>query len=177
MENDEQIVKLFQNGDENAFEDLYKRYARKVFGLIYRIVQDEYSTEDLMQNVFVKVHQHLPQFKFKSTFSTWLYRIALNEAYSSLKKMIKKKEKMDDYDKLENIPNEDDHQERKEIKTQLKKAVNHLSKKQRLVFNLRFYEEMPFKIIGQVLKMTENSAKVHYHTSLKKMKYDMEGLL
>lgn len=82
MQNDQELIKEYQNGDRSAFDKLVRRHLSNTIGFFYTITQDRMVSEDLAQDVFFKLFRHLKKFRFQSSFSTYLYRINLNTANS-----------------------------------------------------------------------------------------------
>ena len=82
MQNDQELIKEYQNGDRSAFDKIVRRHLSNTIGFFYTITQDRMVSEDLAQDVFFKLFRHLKKFRFKSSFSTYLYRINLNTANS-----------------------------------------------------------------------------------------------
>jgi RNA polymerase sigma-70 factor (ECF subfamily) len=156
---------------------LFKKYSRGIQRIIERIVLDEHKSEDIMQEVFLKVYKNLGKFKFKSSVFTWLYRIAVNTALS-YKASRKASENELGEQTLKTMDNQvESNFEKENIKNRIKEAVNTLPKKQRAIFTLRFYEKMPFKDVANILKIKENAAKVNFHHALGKLKNMLEDLL
>lgn len=174
---DEKIIKDIIGGDGNKFDLLYNKYSKKIYNIVYRLTMDEFLAEDIMQEVFIKVYRNLNKFKFKSSFYTWLYRIAINSSITGIKKLKKNQEKilfddmpMEDIDPYTKI-------EKKILNEKIRITINKLSKKQKFVFTLRFYENLPFADISEILKITESSAKTNYHYALKKIKKELNTFL
>ncbi len=167
---DEHLIQLVKEGNTMGFDDLYHKYSARIYSAIFRITRDEHEAEDLLQDTFVKVYKGLKKFKFKSSFYTWLYRIAINTTLTHMKKSNKKKESTLD----ENLVGIDgtSHSELSNsfIKKRIKESLESLPEKQRMVFSLRFYENLRFHEVADVLKITNNNAKVLFHHAINKMK-------
>ena len=135
MQNDQELIKEYQNGDRSAFDKIVRRHLSNTIGFFYTITQDRMVSEDLAQDVFFKLFRHLKKFRFKSSFSTYLYRINLNTANSwfvrSKWKSFLSLEKADD--KGYRDTNVEDELNRKELWNEISK----LPKKQRKVVILR----------------------------------------
>jgi RNA polymerase sigma factor (sigma-70 family) len=156
-----------------AFEGLVKKYQQKIYWHIRKMVIDHDDADDLTQEVFIKVWHHLGDFRGDSQLFTWLYRIASNESLNFLNK---KKNKyfigIDDpgadaelAGKLEsNTPIDAD-----EIQVKLQKALLTLPDKQRLVFNMRYYDEMPYEQMSEVTGTSVGALKASYHLAAKKV--------
>ncbi len=179
MENytDEELVKELINGNEKAFDYLYRRYSRKVYSIIARITKDEDLAEDIMQEVFVKTYKNIKNFKFKSTFFTWLYRIAVNTALTGLKKKSKLKESELNQEILPSESSPDKKLEGEYIKQQIEAAVDTLPEKQRLIFSLRFYEDLKYSEIAEITKISLNACKTNYHYATNALKEKLGVLI
>jgi len=176
---DEEILARFKEKDSQnyAFNLLVRKYQQKLYWVIRRLVIDHDDTNDLIQNVWVKVWQNLDSFKAESQLYTWLYRICANEALTFLNK--KKKRfllKLDDVEgelsqKVENDPGMTGD----EMVIKLQKAIISLPEKQRLVFQMRYYDEMPYEQMSQVLKTSVGALKASYHHAAKKIEVYLTG--
>ena len=168
MQNDQELIKEYQNGDRSAFEKIVRRHLSNTIGFFYTITQDRMVSEDLAQDVFFKLFRHLKKFRFKSSFSTYLYRINLNTANSWFTrnncKSFLSLEKVDDMGYRDT--NVEDEWNRKELWNEISK----LPKKQRSVVVMRIAEELSYKEISKIIGMTEGSAKVNFHHALKTLK-------
>jgi RNA polymerase sigma-70 factor (ECF subfamily) len=174
---DEQLVEDIQKGNENSFDILYRKYARRVFNIIVRIVKDRHLAEDIMQEVFVKVNKSINKFKFKSSFYTWLYRIAVNTALTFAKKKSKKKEAELKLDILSHNSSPEKKLDNEYVKRKIENAVNNLPEKQRMIFTLRFYEDLKYNDISKIMNVSENSCKTNFHYAMNNLKEQLGGLL
>jgi RNA polymerase sigma factor (sigma-70 family) len=176
---DEEILVRFKekDGQNYAFNLLVRKYQQKLYWVIRRLVVDHDDANDLIQNVWVKVWQNLESFKAESQLYTWLYRISANEALTFLNK--KKKRYML---KLEDVENElsekvehDPGINGDEIVIKLQKAIISLPDKQRLVFQMRYYDEMPYEEMSKVLNTSVGALKASYHHAAKKVEIFLTG--
>jgi len=170
---DEELLLSFKNAENpaKAFEQIVKKHQRQIYWLVRRMVVGHDDANDIVQDVFLKVWKALPDFRGDSGLFTWLYRIASNEALSFLKK--KKNREMlalneaeaylESYQKTENFLNEH------EIEIKIQKAINQLPEKQRLVFILRYYQEMKYEEMANVLDTSVGALKTSYHHAAKKI--------
>ena len=170
---DDQIFELWDvdSTREKAFRALIDKYKEKVYWQIRRIVHFHEDADDVVQNTFIKVWKNLDGFKRESKLYTWLYRIATNESLTFLKK--KKKHQTieietDDYDLTAELK-ADPFFEGDEIQLKLQKAIALLPEKQRVVFNLRYYEEMKYDEMSEVLDTSVGALKASYHHAVKKI--------
>ena len=154
-----------------AFRELVKRYQERLYWVIRRLVHSHEDTNDLLQEVFIKVWKGLPSFNGRSALYTWMYRIAVNEALSFLRR-----DKWRSLMRLEDPSKVMAHRLQASIETdgdeilqRLHAALLQLSPQQRAVFTLRYFEDMPFKEVAAVMGKTESTVKVHYHLARKKI--------
>jgi RNA polymerase sigma-70 factor (ECF subfamily) len=161
---------LNQKKETEAFEILVKAYNQKIYWHIRRIVLDHDDTNDIVQNTYIKVWKSLYKFKGNSKIYTWIYRIATNESLSFLKK--KKKQPMSieaiQVNKLQtNI--QIDVLNGNEILFKLEKAIAILPTKQRIVFNLKYFEELKYSEIATITTTSIGALKASYHLAVKKI--------
>lgn len=149
---------------------LLNAYQEKMYWAIRRMVHDHEDTHDILQNALIKIYRYIPDFNENSKLYTWLYRIAVNESLTFLRKQQKTRtlsleESVENFgERLKADPyfNGDD------LMIELKKAIEQLPPKQKLVFNLRYYEEMSYKDISEILETSEGALKASFHHAAKK---------
>jgi len=154
------------------FETIVKQYKRSLFGLIHRMVLNQEDAQDILQEVFVKVWKALPNFKGDAKIFTWLYRIAVNEAITFLRK--KKKSlivsffSQNEYlmEQVQALPDATPEEQTNKL---LQKAIVLLPEKQRVVFELRYFQEMPYAEMSEILKTSQSALKASYHFAVKKI--------
>ena len=168
MKKDRELIQEFQNGDEEAFNELVRRYLDLVHGFFQKITDDEMEAEDLAQNVFIKLFKSLKKFRFESEFNTYLYRVNANTANTYFKR--NKWRNILHLDQTDEPSYVDNQQDREWKKEELWNAISKLPKKQRLVVMMRISEMLPFKDIGNILHMSESTAKVNFHHGVKRIK-------
>lgn len=154
-----------------AFNQLIRKYQERVYWHIRKMVIDHEDANDITQDVFIKAFKALSKFKGDSQLFTWLYRIATNECLNFLKKKNKRS--------FFSIQNEDLNLENKlksgsyidgdEAQMKLQLALLKLPEKQRLVFNMKYFEDMKYEEISQVLKTSVGGLKASYHHATKKI--------
>jgi RNA polymerase sigma-70 factor (ECF subfamily) len=170
---DEYLLELFhKSGNPNyAFNLIVKKYQEKIYWHLRRMVIDHEDTNDLVQEVFVKAWKGLENFRAESGLFTWLYRIATNEALSFLKR--KKLRYFLPWQDVEHVlANKVDSGAfftGDEIQKKLQKAIIKLPEKQRLVFNLRYYDEMKYDDMASILDTSVGALKASYHHAVKKI--------
>lgn len=154
-----------------AFSNLVKKYQERLYWHIRRIVVDHDDANDVLQNVFIKTWKGLDNFREDSQLYTWLYRIATNECLSFLEQQ--KKRKSISYDQLDdsmvNKVKEDQNFDANKLEWKLQLAIQKLPEKQRIVFTLRYYDEMPYEEMSRVLDTSEGALKASYHHAVKKI--------
>ena len=154
-----------------AFEVLVNTYKQRLYWHIRRIVMNHDDADDVLQNTFIKVFRNIDGFKNDSKLYTWLYRIATNEALTFLRAKSKKLRLSDGdlQDKMiENLP-ADVYFEGDEIQLQLQKAISTLPEKQKLVFQMKYFEELKYTEISEILETSVGGLKASYHLAVKKI--------
>jgi RNA polymerase sigma-70 factor (ECF subfamily) len=171
------IVNLKQKDTQaSAFEVLINTYKERLYWHIRRIVLDHDDTDDVLQNTFIKVFRNIDKFKGASKLYSWMYRIATNEALSFLKAKSKKLGVSNDelQERLANNLQADVYFEGDEIQLKLQKAIALLPEKQKLVFNMKYFEELKYKEISEILGTSEGSLKTSYHLAVKKIEASLK---
>lgn len=170
---DFELVKQFKNKATSnlALHLIIKKYEKKLYWHIRKILIDHDDTDDALQNTFIKVWENLDNFREDSKLFTWLYRIATNEALALLKK---KRTKMlipmvDVEKELSQKIDDSSHFTGEEIERKLQKAILKLPEKQRVVFNLKYFEEMKYEDMSEVLDTSVGALKASYHHAVKKI--------
>lgn len=174
---DEELLELFRNPDtqRNAFNMLVKKYQQKVYWLIRKMVIDHDDSDDLTQEVFIKAWSSLENFRGDSKLYTWLYRIATNEALNFLNKKRKRffipiydvENELSEKLEADSLINGD------EIQLKLQKAILKLPEKQRIVFNMKYFEEMSYEDISEVTGTSVGALKASYHWAVKKIEENL----
>jgi len=176
---DKELLEKFRNPDTQhyAFNLLVKQYSKRIYWHVRKIVIDHDDANDVVQNTFVKIWKNLGEFREDSQLFTWIYRIATNEALSFLKQ---KKTKFmipfgDVEYELSNNLTADTHFNGNHIQLKLQRAVLTLPEKQRLVFNMKYYDDLKYEEIAEILNLTVGGLKASYHHAVKKIeKYLLE---
>lgn len=154
-----------------AFTQLVRTYQERLYWHIRRMVMDHDDAHDVLQNVFIKVWKALGDFREQSGLYTWLYRIATNETLTWLEQRKRRAavslsdEENDLSERLVAQPGFDGTQ----LEWKLQKAIQTLPDKQRLVFNLRYFDEMPYEKMSEVLGTSVGALKASYHHAVKKI--------
>ncbi len=156
---------------ERAYTTIIKKYQEKLYWHIRRMVVEHEDANDVLQNMFIKVWRGLENFREDSQLYTWLYRIATNESLTFLDSQKKKStlSLSDDESGLSNKVKADSHFDANKLEWKLQLAIQQLPDKQRAVFNLRYYDEMPYEEMSKVLETSEGALKASYHHAAKKI--------
>lgn len=170
---DQQLLNDFRQPQlkEQAFTDIVKKYQEKIYWHIRRMVIDHDDTNDVLQNMFIKVWKGLENFREDSQLYTWLYRIATNECLTFLDQQKKRNAvSLSDVESgLSNKIKADEGFDANRLEWKLQLAIQQLPERQRLVFNLRYYDEMPYEKMSSILDTSEGALKASYHHAAKKI--------
>ena len=153
-----------------GFAVLVKQYSEKLYWKVRRIVLSHEDANDVLQNVFIKVWSNLQNFQGKSSLSTWLYRIAINESLDFLRKQkLADKVSADEDVSVASRLMSDEYFDGDEVQARLQEAVARLPEVQRMVFNIKYFEEMKYSEMIQILNTSEGALKASYHLAVKKI--------
>jgi len=170
---DTELVQLFlDNSSRNhAFELIVRKYQEKLYWHIRKMLISHDDTDDALQNTMINAYQGLENFREDASLYTWLYRIATNEALSAIKR--KKRRlflNLDDVSsQLEKSLEEDAYISGDEIQIKLQKAILTLPAKQKLVFNMKYFDEMKYEEISEILNTSVGALKASYHHAVRKI--------
>ncbi|NDW13230.1 RNA polymerase sigma factor [Bacteroides sp. 214] len=169
--NEREVIALIQDKEtqKQGFERIVAEYSEQLYWQIRRMVLSHDDTNDLLQNTFIKAWLNLEYFRAEAKLSTWLYRIALNECLTFLNKQ-RATLSIDDpeaavINKLESDP----YFSGDEAQLMLQKALLTLPEKQRMVFNLKYYEEMKYEEMSEIFGTSVGALKASYHHAVKKI--------
>lgn len=156
---------------EQGFTGIIKKYQEKLYWHVRRMVVDHDDANDVLQNMFIKVWKGLENFREDSRLYTWLYRIATNECLSFIEQQKRKASvSMDEVvEVLSNKVKADSNFDANKLEWKLQLAIQQLPEKQRVVFNLRYYDEMPYEEMSRILDTSEGALKASYHHAAKKI--------
>lgn len=170
---DVELLLLFRDPQtkEKGFTAIIKKYQEKLYWHIRRMVVDHDDANDVLQNVFIRVWNGLENFREDAQLYTWLYRIATNESLSFIEQQKRKSAvSLSDVESgLSNKLKADKHFDASKLEWKLQLAIQQLPEKQRVVFNLRYYDEMPYEEMSRVLETSEGALKASYHHAVKKI--------
>ena len=156
---------------EFAFQELVSLYQERLYWHIRKLVINHEDADDILQNTFIKVWRSIDKFREESSLYTWLYRIATNESLTFLNSN-KRKSFLPMNEASEFLANNlasDPYFEGDEIQLKLQKAIATLPDKQRLVFNMKYYDEMKYEEISEILETSVGALKASYHHAAKKI--------
>lgn len=170
---DTELLLQFRDPDtkEKAFTAIIRKYQEKLYWHIRRMVVEHEDANDVLQNVFIRVWNGLESFREDSQLYTWLYRIATNECLSYLEQQ-KRKSAVSFDEMASGLSNKivaDKHFDPNKLEWKLQLAIQSLPEKQRVVFTLRYYDEMPYEEMSRVLDTSEGALKASYHHAVKKI--------
>ena len=170
---DQELLLQFKDPSlkEKGFTGIIKKYQEKLYWHIRRMVVNHEDANDVLQNMFIKVWNALDNFREDSQLYTWLYRIATNESLSYIEQQKKRASvSLSDVENgLSNKLRAEKNYDSNKIEWKLQLAMQQLPEKQRVVFNLRYYDEMPYHEMSVVLETSEGALKASYHHAVKKI--------
>ncbi len=168
---EETLVQQLKQKEPKAFELLIDTYKERLYWHVRRIVLDHDDADDVLQNTFIKVFRSIDGFKGDSKLYSWLYRIGTNEALTFIKVKSKKLGLgMDEFqEQMVNKLEADVYFDGTEIQLKLQKAISSLPEKQKLVFNMKYFDELKYEEISDILETSVGSLKASYHLAVKKI--------
>ena len=170
---DKELLHLFNAGDnpDYSFGLIVRKYQEKLYWHIRKIVITHEDANDVIQETFIKVWDNLGNFRGDSKLFTWLFRIATNEALSHLKRSKRKTwiPFIDLENKLENTLKGDNYFDGDETQLKFQKAILKLPEKQRLVFNMKYFDEMKYQKMSEILDTSIGALKASYHIAKQKI--------
>jgi RNA polymerase sigma-70 factor (ECF subfamily) len=177
------LIRAAQAGSNEAFEQLVRGYDQNVLRMAYNLLHSQEDARDIYQEVFLRVYRNLPKFRFDCSFSTWLYRIVANLCLDQLRKRKVRKEtspaletEAGEFDRLQYVAEpraEVDPQRRAmsaEVSTRIRGVLDQLTPRERLVFEMRHFQNMRLRAIGEALGVTEEAAKNCLFRATQKMR-------
>lgn len=173
MQDEKVFIEALLNpkSQQEAFRKLVQLYQKPLYNHIRNIVLNHDDTDDVLQNTFIKVYQNLKNFKGESKLFSWMYRIATNEALTFLQQKAKKQgitsEEIQEK-ALKNLES-DIFFDGSEIQLQLQKAIALLPEKQQLVFKMKYFEELKYEEIAEIVDTSVGALKASYHIAVKKI--------
>ena len=180
MKKESDLIKNLKNKNTQnvAFENLIQQYKEPLYWHIRRILLDHDDSNDVLQNTFVKVFKGIQNFKGDSKLYTWIYRIATNESINFLKikskKYFQSSEEMTNY-MLSNLK-DDPYFDGDELQLKLQFIISKLPEKQKLVFQMKYEQNMKFKDISEILGTSIGALKASYHIAVGKIKKEIKEI-
>ena len=169
---DKEIIDLYKEGQqERAFREIVDSYSERLYWHVRRFLCSHEVTDDLLQDIFIKIWSALPSFRGDSQLYTWLYRIATNETLNFLNKQkVRSALQFESLSsKLEEKIDEDPWFNGDSLQRLLMKAIQRLPEKQRLVFTMRWFEELSYEDISEILGTSVGALKASYHFAVEKI--------
>lgn len=176
MEEKDFIQKLLDPKTQNeAFQQLLLQYQKPLYNHIRNIVLNHDDTDDVLQNTFIKVFQNLKNFKGESKLFSWIYRIATNEAITFINQKAKKNGRTSEELQSKVVDNlqADVYFDGDAVQIKLQKAIHLLPEKQQLVFKMKYFEEIKYEDMSEILGTSVGALKASYHHAVKKIELYM----
>jgi RNA polymerase sigma-70 factor (ECF subfamily) len=188
--NEQDLIREAQQGSRAAFDSLVRQYDQAVLRLALHLTGSEPDAQDVHQEAFLKAYRYLGNFRFECSFYTWLYRIVTNLCLDHLRRRKSRREDQavvidssgEQIDLLSNVSdirsmaNPDRELERKFLGEQIKAALDHLTPRERMVFELKHYQGLKLRTIGEMLNTTEETAKNTLFRATKKLRTNLANL-
>ncbi|WP_417199407.1 RNA polymerase sigma factor [Bizionia sp.] len=154
-----------------AFNDLVTQYKERLYWHIRHFVKSHDDTDDVLQNTFIKIYRNIDNFKGDSKLFSWMYRIATNEALTFINKRAKEMQITNEEVQDLAIANlqADVYFEGDDIQLKLQRAIARLPEKQQLVFNMKYFQDLKYKDMSEILETSEGALKASYHIAVKKV--------
>ena len=173
MQDEKEFIQELLNPktQNSAFQKLLREYQRPLYNHIRNIVLNHDDTDDVLQNTFIKVFRYLKDFKGDSKLFSWMYRIATNEAITFINQKAKRNGTTSEALQTRLVDNlkADVYFDGNEIQIKLQKAVALLPQKQQLVFKMKYYEELKYEEMSEILGTSVGALKASYHHAVKKI--------
>ena len=177
------LIQAAQQGDQDAFEQLVRQYDQSVLRLALNLLRSEEDARDAYQEAFLKAYRNLGSFRFECSFHTWLYRIVTNICLDQIRRRNVRKEDSaivetadgtrDMFDAVEDARAEADPERdllRRELGHRIQEALNKLGPRERLVFELKHYQGLRLRVIGEMLSTSEETAKNCLYRATQKLR-------
>ena len=178
--NDKEIIALQRSGEYlKAFNAIVESYTERLYWHVRRFLCSHDDANDLVQDVFIKIWNALPSFKGESQIYTWIYRIATNESLNAIRRhRLRSFIEFDSpTERMIRKIDEDPYFNGDALQRELQKAIQRLPEKQKLVFNLRYFDEMKYEDIAEITGTSVGALKASYHHAYNKIKAELEERL
>lgn len=173
MTDEAQLLNQLQSetNKEQAFKELLTLYKERLYWHIRNIVKSHDDADDVLQNTFIKVYKNINTFKGDSKLYSWMYRIATNESITFINKNAKRLQITNEEVQQLSLNNliADVYFEGDQIQLKLQQAISKLPQKQQLVFNMKYFENIKYKNMSEILETSEGALKASYHIAVKKI--------
>ncbi len=173
IDNDATILALVAKSEtlERGFRLLLQTYQSRLYSVLYPILHNHNDTDEVLQNTFIKVYKYIHNFRQDSQLYTWLYRIAVNESFSFLQRQQKYRQNisLDNENSTLQIADNQSFTQADKAEKLLRQAIETLPDKQRQVFVLRYYNEIPYEKMSEMLQTSVGALKASYHHAVKKV--------
>jgi RNA polymerase sigma-70 factor, ECF subfamily len=187
---DDDLIRAAQAGDRSAFDALVRRYDRSVLRLALHMLNNEQDAQDIHQEAFIKAYRHLSNFRFECSFYTWLYRIVTNLCLDQLRRRKSRREDPgtvldssgEELDLMASVQDERAmanparELERKNMSAAIQSALEELTPRERMVFELKHYQGLKLRTIGEMLSTTEETAKNTLFRATRKLRAKLAEL-
>lgn len=172
---DRELITMTKEGTLQAFDELVRRYEPRIHSICYRMTRNYTDARDLAQDVFVKAYNGLKKFDGRSSFYTWVYRIAVNTCINFLKRQ-KPTKPLSGIERAVGTHPVERHEQRK-LHEDIDQAIKQLPKMQRLAFTLRQLEGMSYQEIAQKLGRSIGTIKANHHQAVRKLREILKGVV
>ena len=186
---DSDLIRQAQRGDRVAFEALVRQYDQAVLRLALHLTGSEQDAQDIYQEAFLKAYRHVGNFRFECSFYTWIYRIVTNLCLDHLRRRNTRKEDSalwvdkggEEHSLLDTISDDRAHASperdlmRRELGSRIKAALGKLTPRERMVFELKHYQGLKLRTIGEMLNTTEETAKNTLFRATQKLRGSLAG--
>lgn len=173
LQNENEIIERLHDPDKcrAAFTQVIKAYTEPLYWQIRRIVINHDDANDVLQNTFLKAWSNIEHFRGDAKLSTWLYKIAINESITFINREKQKQNlSLDDEESaLVNMLESDEWFDGDELRLELQKAIASLPEKQRIIFNMKYFDEMKYEEMSEILGTSVGALKASYHHAVKKI--------
>jgi RNA polymerase sigma-70 factor (ECF subfamily) len=192
---DRALIERAQAGDREAFEELVHRYDRDVLRIALNVLHKTEDARDVYQEAFLKIYRNLPRFRFECSFYTWMYRVVTNVCLDHLRRRSSRPEDQapefavnqqgdlpttDFFDRQQEPSASSDPERRMqgiEIRRRISSALKHLTPRERIVFEMKHYQGLKLRAIGEALGTSEETVKNSLFRATRKLRLQLEGLL
>ena len=179
MDHEKELLSQLKSAQtrESAFRELISLYKERLYWHIRKIVISHDDSDDVLQNTFIKIFKNIDKFKGDSKLYSWMYRIATNEAITFLNKNAKRLQITNEEVQNHAVNNlkADVYFDGNEIQLKLQQAIATLPQKQQLVFNMKYFDDIKYKDMSDILKTSEGALKASYHIAVKKIEQYLTG--